>query len=116
MKKFSYTFTVLRYVHDVTTGEFLNVGVAIYSPDAQFARAKCRHSYARMRCAFPNMNGEAFRSMARHIERRFDLAGKQLATELTFSHASSVLSIAAAVLPIDDSSLQWSPVGHGLTS
>jgi Protein of unknown function (DUF3037) len=25
----SYTYSVLRYVHDVTTGEFVNVGVRI---------------------------------------------------------------------------------------
>ena len=28
----SYTYAVLRYVHDVTSGEFVNVGVALYAP------------------------------------------------------------------------------------
>jgi Protein of unknown function (DUF3037) len=27
-----YTYTILRYVHDVTTGEFVNVGVVMHLP------------------------------------------------------------------------------------
>ena len=27
--KTSYTYSVLRYVHDITTGEFVTVGVAL---------------------------------------------------------------------------------------
>ena len=34
--KTTYTYTVLRYVHDPSTGESVNVGVAIYAPEAGF--------------------------------------------------------------------------------
>jgi hypothetical protein len=27
-----YTYTILRYVHDIRTGEFLNVGVVLHVP------------------------------------------------------------------------------------
>jgi len=27
----TYSYTVPRYVHDTTTGEFINVGVALYA-------------------------------------------------------------------------------------
>lgn len=30
--QYPYTYSVLRYVHDVTSGEFVNVGVVLYSP------------------------------------------------------------------------------------
>jgi hypothetical protein len=38
----SYTYTVLRYVHNTTSGEFVNVGVVLYAPEARYASAVCR--------------------------------------------------------------------------
>lgn len=43
--KTAYTYTVLRYVHDTTTGEFVNVGVALYAPELRYASALCRTTY-----------------------------------------------------------------------
>ena len=40
----SYTYTVLRYVHDVMTGEFVNVGLVVHSPAANFFRVETRSS------------------------------------------------------------------------
>jgi hypothetical protein len=37
--KTAYTYTILRYVHDTATGEFVNVSVALYAPDANFVSA-----------------------------------------------------------------------------
>jgi hypothetical protein len=37
--QYSYTYTVLRYVHDVTSGEFVNVGVALHAPQARYLGA-----------------------------------------------------------------------------
>ena len=33
MNKQPYTYTILRYVHDTSTGEFANVGVVVSAPD-----------------------------------------------------------------------------------
>src|SRR3990170_4714242 len=35
MKTNSYTYCVLRYVHDVTSGDFVNVGVVLYELDPE---------------------------------------------------------------------------------
>ena len=32
--KTTFTYTVLRYVHDIATGEFVNMGVALDAPEA----------------------------------------------------------------------------------
>jgi len=37
-----YTYTILRYVHDVTTGEFVNVGVVMHLPREGRLLAKAR--------------------------------------------------------------------------
>jgi hypothetical protein len=58
----NYTFTVLRYVHDITTCEFVNVGVVLHAPKAKFLRAKMRETYDRISRFFPGAHGE-------HIKR-----------------------------------------------
>ena len=49
----SYTYAVLRYVHDVTSGEFVNVGVALYAPQARYLGALCRTIYGRLSQSIP---------------------------------------------------------------
>ncbi|MCG3201214.1 MAG: hypothetical protein NFCOHLIN_01080 [Gammaproteobacteria bacterium] len=116
MKKFAYTYSILRYIHDVTSGEFVNVGVAIYSPEARYISAICRTTYTRLNKVFPGINAEHFKSLMRHIQRRLEERGEHISNELPlFTPPSSVLEIAQSVLPRDDSSLQWSPVGSGRT-
>ena len=111
----SYTYSVLRYVHDVTSGEFVNVGVALYSPQARYLSASCRPTYGRISKVFPGLNAEHFKAMMRHIQAQFEVRGQSLSNELPLSPVSGVLEIAQSVLPKDDSSLQWSPAGSGRT-
>lgn len=113
--QFSYTYSVLRYIHDVTSGEFVNVGVAIYSPQARYLSAICRTTYARLNKVFPGINAEHFKSLMRFIQTQFEERGESLSNELPLVSAASVLEIAQSVLPRDDSSLQWSPAGSGRT-
>lgn len=108
-----YTYTILRYVHDVTTGEFVNVGVVLYSPQARYLGALCRGTYGRLNKVFPGMNADHFKSLMRHIQSRFEERGERIANELPLSAPASALEIAQSILPKDDSSLQWSPVGSG---
>jgi hypothetical protein len=42
--KAAYSFSVLRYVHDPVTQEFVNIGVAVFSPEARYFRAICTTS------------------------------------------------------------------------
>lgn len=111
--KYAYTYTVLRYMHDVTTGEFVNVGVALHAPDAPFLGALCRTTYGRLSSAFPGVNGEHFRALMRYIQSQFELLGDRVRDQLKLDGANSVRDFATLVLPADDSSLQWSPEGSG---
>jgi len=38
----------LRYVHHPVTQEFINIGVAVFSPAANYLRANCTSSYSRI--------------------------------------------------------------------
>lgn len=113
--KTAYTYTLLRYVHDVTSGEFANVGVILLAPEARYAAALCRETHGRINRMFPGMNREAFRSLMRYIEAQIDAAGLRMKTELDIDPIPlDAGTLATRVLPHDDSSLQWGPVGGGL--
>ena len=113
--QYSYTYTVLRYVHDVTSGEFVNVGVALHAPQAHYLSAICRPTLGRLSKVFPGMNAAHFKALMRHIQNSFEAQGERLSSELPLTSSSGVLEIAQSVLPKDDSSLQWSPAGSGRT-
>jgi hypothetical protein len=111
-----YSYTVLRYVHDTMTGEFVNVGVALYAPEAGYLSAICRTTYRRVSAAFPGLKGEHFRAVMRHVQARFEQIGERQGVDSSASGGRSLLDIAKGVLPADDSSFQWGPVGVGLAT
>lgn len=113
--KSPYTYTILRYVHDAATAEFVNVGVVLQCPDRAFFGAKLRHKYGRLSALFPDLDREAFRSSMYGLERAFHHLGKVYRKDDLLRPKSDASALAREVLPPDDSSLQWSPVGSGLT-
>jgi hypothetical protein len=115
--KIPYTFSVLRYVHDPVTTEFVNVGVALYAPDAKYLGAVCTPYYARLSEMFGHVDGEHFRQITRYLQDRIEDIGDRLKSELPFpGPARTITSLLATVLPPDDSALQFSTPGGGFTS
>jgi len=113
--KTAYTYTILRYVHDVTTGESLNVGVVLLAPKSRFLSARIQTNYGRLGNAFPNLDGDSHRVLMRYLQSSFDQLQAKMVQELPFGvQPESAADVAARVLPRDDSSLQWSPVGSGV--
>lgn len=111
-----YSFTVLRYVHDIVAGEFVNVGVVLFAPTTKFLSARCTARYGRLTKMFSDINGEHFRRTTRFIQERLDDIGDKLQKELPFDQLpKSVKGFAAQILPVDDSSLQFAPEGFGIT-
>lgn len=111
-----YSFCTLRYVHDITTGEFVNVGVVLYSPEARFIGARFTTRYTRLNNLFLQVDGEQFRALIRFIQNRFDSLSNQFANELPLNGwPKDVLAAVACVLPHDDSALQWASPGSGIT-
>ena len=116
MTKLAYSYTVLRYVHDVTTGEFINVGVALYAPGMRYANATFRSTTKRLRSIFPSLGTDVFKTLMRTVQSRFEQLHDEIDGQLELRHYSSVMDLAQSVIGTDDSSLQWAPMGSGLTS
>lgn len=114
-KKFPYTYTILRYVHDVMTGEFINVGVVMHVPSQRQLLARTRTTIGRVRGVFPDLDRNAF-SVAMHaVQRAFRKIAKDNTEASLFDSEGDASEFARKAVPADDSSLQWSAVGSGLS-
>lgn len=115
-----YSYTLLRYVHDVLTGEFVNVGVVLYAPATQTVRFKTRTTIGRLRRVFPDVDRAAFVASMYAARRALQRVAKAEAEIDMFRHRTNAseradaVSIAARAIPKDDSSLQWSTAGTGI--
>lgn len=113
--KTRYTFTVLRYVHDVVTAEFANVGVVVYAPDARYLQARYVNTFERLSDFF----GGADRDHLKQVVGYLELSVKELALRLFSRPAgelpADVMQCAGLVLPADDTALQFAPPGAGLS-
>jgi len=111
-----YSYTVLKYVHDVVTGEFVNVGVILFAPASNLLRVRVRTTIGRLRSLFPDLNREAFTRAMHAVERSVSNLARSLEQEGLIRSEGDAVVLASHALPIDDSSLRWSsPAGTGLT-
>jgi hypothetical protein len=110
-----YSSITLRYVHDVVTGEFANIGVVLYSPEQRFLEARFTTSYERLNAIFLKIDHLHFRGLMRYMANRFDEIGADIRDGLQIPPVTALKEIVRQVLPPDDSSLQWSEQGGGFT-
>jgi hypothetical protein len=113
--KVAYSFSVLRYVHDPVTQEFINIGVALSAPEASYFRAICTTNYRRITNMFERIDGHRFRQLSRHIQEQICATGQEYEAALPFEAAPTVEHLLAKVLPADDSAIQFSKPGVGLS-
>src|SRR5437868_3163652 len=113
--KTNYSTIILRYVHDVVTGEFANIGVVLYAPDQRFLEARFATSYERLNAIFLKIDHLHFRALMRYMANRFEELGAEIRDGLTVPPVNALPEIVKQVLPPDDSSLQWSQQGGGIT-
>ena len=113
-----YSFSVLRYMHDGVTAEFVNIGIAVYAGEASFLGAKCTSQYGRITRMFARIDGERFKQQVRYIEEAVINLGHRL-RQKPFSFAeleTDLESLLKRVLPEDDSAIQFSPCSFGVSA
>lgn len=113
--KTPYSYVTLRYVHDVVTGEFANIGVVVYAPDLRVLETRFTTSYERLNAIFLKIDHAHFRSLMRYLSSRFAEMAEELQNSLDLLPVAGIHELVRRVLPPDDSSLQWSPAGGGLS-
>lgn len=117
MSRRPYSYSVLRYVHDVVTGEFVNVGVVLLAPAKGDARPIVRFEFKdriqRLRSMFPDVDRSAFADTIRAVIRAARAVAKDIEGDSLFLEGDA-RTVAIRMLPHDGSSLQWSAIGTGL--
>jgi hypothetical protein len=117
--KIPFRFTVLRYIHDSFTGEFLNIGLAFYSQNPACFKARFLQKYGRITAAFPEADGEFYRSYISHLQSKVDLLADKVNSQqisliaMLPDHIEELLS---QIIPVDDSSIQFGPIQGGMAS
>ena len=109
----THNYTVLRYVHDLMTGEFVNVGVVLHA--ATGLKSKFRSTYGRVSSVFPTLDEKAFKEALRAVKAAIDQLAKSENSAGLFQSSPDAISFARKALVADDSSFQWSPPGSGIT-
>ena len=112
--KTPYNYCVLRYVHDLAGGEFVNIGVVLLAPKAHYLGARCTQHYRRAARLFGHVEGSAFRRMAGFVEREINKLGLEVRGGLPLL-GENVEKVVAKVLPPDASAMQFSQAGAGIT-
>lgn len=113
--KTTYTYVTLRYVHDVVTGEFANIGVVLYAPDQRLLEARFSSSYERLSAMFLKIDHAHFRNLMRYFSNRFAELAEELGESLDLLPVTGIADLVRRVLPPDDSSLQWSEQSGGFS-
>jgi hypothetical protein len=114
--KLPFEAVAVRYVHDVRTEEFLNIGVILLSAKHPFAGARFLPQWGRVTAAFPGADHVLLRRIARAFERRCaewsaDANGQQPLQPIT-----EIGALLRSVMLPDDASVQLSPVISGITA
>lgn len=112
----TYELQLLRYHHDVITGEFVNVGIVLFNSETKFLRCAVTHKYSRLSKFFHAEKTAAHVSQAvRSFESSVKKISDELSTKLDYHQFASIEEITSSILPKDDSSLQCSAVIKGLS-
>ena len=109
-----FTYTVLRYVHDIGTAEFINVGVVVASTRVPCIAAKFKTDCARVKATFPSLDAGVFLARMKRLQACFDGIDEARCSELQASEGTSLMALIRCVLPLEDRALHWSPVGSGV--
>jgi hypothetical protein len=112
--KTPFSYVVLRYMHDAFTREFLNVGVLLHAPQAGFVGFEKLAHLDRVRATFPGLQSESLRDLLAFLASRTEEIQNK-ASELFDRDVLSAEAVAKSLLPTDDSALQWSTPGGGVT-
>jgi hypothetical protein len=109
-----YEFSVLRYSYDPLTQEFINVGIVLHAPAAQFFQAQLNTNYGRASRVFGHIDGSRYRALLRHLQTELDKIGTELGRGQLFDAPASLESTLSRILPLDDSSLRFDRGGAGV--
>lgn len=118
MSRARYSAIVLRYVHDAVSAEFVNVGLLLVCSQQGVVKFSVLPRTKRVVEFFPGAKALVIRQALRHAvaSAKSWLTRSSYVTGTAEERSASLQEMAHAIVPKDDSALQWSEVFHGLSS
>jgi len=107
-----YQYQILRYRHDLVTGEFINIGVVVYSFEDKFLKAQVISKYSRITTFFAGAHGKSILKAAKQFCSAIATQSRFL-NEL-IAAPQELGQITSSILKTDDSSLILSEVQKGI--
>lgn len=113
----SYQFTLLRYNHNWSAGELVNIGIVMWIPADRRLLHMVNQRYGRLSSFYPGFDGAGYRQMVRRLVQRLTEVSTELVDpQLLLGESPSVdlLTILQRTLPEDASCLQWGHIMGGI--
>ena len=114
----AYHFAILRYVHDVSTEEFVNIGVAMWIRGRSQLLFRVNERFSRLSDFFKDFDLSSYRKMVYNLKSAADLkwVSDDVATAFLFKNSGDRPSeIFNEIARKDASCFQWSRLMSGIT-
>jgi Protein of unknown function (DUF3037) len=109
----NYEYQLLRYRHDLASGEFVNVGLVYFDPQTRFLCTRMTERYGRLSDFFGNVSGVFLLRGLKTMQKEFSYIKTRLEKELDFNQFQTVAALTTSVLPKDDNTLFFSETFKG---
>ncbi|MEL7119224.1 MAG: DUF3037 domain-containing protein [Bacteroidota bacterium] len=107
---YAYTYQVVRYLPDRVTGEFINVGVIVFSKEHGFLKARTTDKTCRLKALFPKVDTEPLLKDLKNFADFINDLGEQIKAGTNEIDYNNVYS----VVPRDDSSIIYTEESGGI--
>jgi hypothetical protein len=105
----TYEYQILRYMPDRVSGEFVNLGVVLFSSHLQQITSKFVKRTGRLTDVFPEINSKYLVKVIQSMQNDFEILNNQLSKKLILEPFKSSEEVTSRVLPKDNSSLFFTP-------
>lgn len=113
----SYRCRILRYVHDASKGEFVNIGVVMWIPEYSRLVFRLNEQYGRISGFFKNFDGIGYLQMLRNLQHSFKKVASDLQKPpLTRDTPTNTFEVFNRLVREDASTFQWSQVISGISA
>lgn len=110
----AYQYQILRYIPDQVSGEFLNVGIVLFSPSERKLRYEFVNSSQRISAAFHGIEYSHIIKKIKIFQKELESFERKKVEKLKLEDISSVTYYSRFILKKDDSALQFSNVKNGM--
>jgi Protein of unknown function (DUF3037) len=106
-----YQFASIRYVHNIATEEFVNIGIVLWTPNERKVHYKISTNYGRLSSFFDGFNSIGYQRMIKEMRRKIFVASR----DESLLQIADIEGVLHHLMPAEDGCFQWSEPMSGVT-